>query len=115
MTSGSSARSVSEKIRNTYPIDYVSGQSDTASRVRKKLCDFFQTSKEYASFFKCTQNDETLGQLFLSMSRLWQGNAWLGGLINAIDEERVVVTSRQKMFLIQAFPPKKQKGPFSFW
>ena len=89
MTSGSSARSVSEKIRNTYPIDYVSGQSDTASRVRKKLCDFFQTSKEYASFFKCTQNDETLGQLFLSMSRLWQGNAWLGGLINAIDEERV--------------------------
>lgn len=116
LMSGEDSRLVSEKIQNTYSADYSSGQSDTGNRVRRKLCNFFEDSHQYDEFFKCVHNDEILGQLFLSMSRLWRGKEWLQGLLYAIEHGRVHVTNHQKLLLITALPPnKKKKGFFDFW
>jgi hypothetical protein len=110
----SNADAVIKKIRSIYPADYSSHSSDVASRLRRKLCEFFEGSNQYDEFIACAENDTILAQLFASMSSLWRGNDWLKGLLSASDSGIVHLTTYQRNMVLAALP-RPRRGLFDWW
>lgn len=112
--SNAGAQSVLEKIRGTYPSDYNSHASDVGSRLRRKLCAFFEAGRQYSDFIQCAGDDKTLSKLFTSMCSLWRGSDWLKGLLDAADSGEFHLTANQKIMLLGVLP-KPRKVFFGFW
>ena len=105
---------VTERIYQTLSRDYNNAQTDVASRIRKRFCDFYQNYPSFEEFMSSVSGDDVLKMLFETMIGLWRGREWLEGLEHAYETGQVQLTSAQKSMLSKLLE-KKKKNFFRLW